>query len=159
MEKKYNAIDLATGKLNSEIFSNEVIYQEELEKIFGRSWLMIGHESLIPKVNDFFHTYMGEDPVILTRDTNNRLRAFLNMCRHRGNRIVRTDIGNSNNFVCAYHGWTYSNQGFLEYVPGEEEAYYGALDRDGLGLIEARVETYAGIVFASGKVNRYMCRR
>ena len=55
MEKKYNAIDLATGKLNSEIFSNEVIYQEELEKIFGRSWLMIGHESLIPKVNDFFH--------------------------------------------------------------------------------------------------------
>ena len=149
MEEKYNAIDLATGKLNSEIFSNEVIYQEELEKIFGRSWLMIGHESLIPKVNDFFHTYMGEDPVILTRDTNNRLRAFLNMCRHRGNRIVRTDIGNSNNFVCAYHGWTYSNQGFLEYVPGEEEAYYGALDRDGLGLIEARVETYAGIVFAN----------
>ena len=82
MEKKYNAIDLATGKLNSEIFSNEVIYQEELERIFGRSWLMIGHESLIPKVNDFFHTYMGEDPVILTRDANNRLRAFLNMCRH-----------------------------------------------------------------------------
>ena len=93
MEEKYNAIDLATGKLNSEIFSNEVIYQEELEKIFGRSWLMIGHESLIPKVNDFFHTYMGEDPVILTRDTNNRLRACLSMCRHRGYRIVRTDLG------------------------------------------------------------------
>ncbi len=54
MEEKYNAIDLATGKLNSEIFSNEVIYHEELEKIFGRSWLMIGHESLIPKVNDLF---------------------------------------------------------------------------------------------------------
>jgi phenylpropionate dioxygenase-like ring-hydroxylating dioxygenase large terminal subunit len=71
------------------------------------------------------------------------------MCRHRGNRIVRTDAGNARNFACAYHGWTYSNQGELEYLPGEEEAYYGALDRDCLSLVEARLDTYAGIVFAT----------
>ncbi|MCH7737478.1 MAG: Rieske 2Fe-2S domain-containing protein [Chloroflexi bacterium] len=147
--KKYNAIDLETGKLDSRIFSDQDIYQEELEKIFGRTWLMIGHESLVPNLNDFFHTYMGEDPVILTRDDKGKLHAFMNMCRHRGNRIVQADVGNSKNFMCTYHGWTYSNKGDLEYVPGEEEAYYGALERESFHLIEARVDTYAGIVFAN----------
>ena len=147
--EKYNVIDLDTGQLDRRIFSDNDIYQEELEKIFGRAWMMIGHESLIPKVNDYFQTYMGEDPVILTRDGKGKLHAFLNMCRHRGNRIVRTDIGNAKNFMCSYHGWTYSNEGGLEYVPGDEEAYYGALDRDCFSLVEARVDTYAGIVFAT----------
>ena len=149
INKKYNVIDLETGKLDPRIFSDNDIYQEELEKIFGRSWLMIGHESLVPNVNDFFHTYMGEDPVILTRDAKGKLRAYLNLCRHRGNRIVRTEKGNTRNFSCSYHGWTYSNEGELEYVPGEEEAYYGALDRSCFSLVEARVDTYAGIVFAN----------
>ena len=63
------------------------------------------------------------------------------------NRIVRTDLGNARNFACAYHGWTFSNEGELEYLPGEEEAYYSELDRECLRLVEARVETYAGIVF------------
>jgi phenylpropionate dioxygenase-like ring-hydroxylating dioxygenase large terminal subunit len=51
--------------------------------------------------------------------------------------------------MCAYHGWTYANDGTLAHVPGESEAYYNALDRCTLGLIAARVETYAGIVFAT----------
>jgi|TARA_B100000809_G_scaffold227667_1_gene240133 phenylpropionate dioxygenase-like ring-hydroxylating dioxygenase large terminal subunit len=147
--EKYNVIDLKTGQLDRRIFSDNEIYQEELENIFGRAWLMIGHESLVPKVNDYFQTYMGEDPVILTRDNKGKLHAFMNMCRHRGNRIVRADVGNAKNFMCSYHGWTYSNEGDLEYVPGEEEAYYGALDRDRFHLVEARLDTYAGIVFAT----------
>ena len=50
------------------IFSEQAVYDDEMERIFGRAWLMIGHESLVPAAHDFFHTYMGEDPVILTRD-------------------------------------------------------------------------------------------
>ena len=147
--RKYAVIDPATGKLDRRIFSDQAIYDEEMEKIFGRAWLMIGHESLVPQPDDFFHTYMGEDPVILTRDGQGRLHALLNMCRHRGNRVVRSDDGNAKRFMCTYHGWTYRNDGTLEYVPGECEAYYDALDKSSLGLIEARVETYAGIVFAT----------
>jgi phenylpropionate dioxygenase-like ring-hydroxylating dioxygenase large terminal subunit len=147
--RKYIVIDPATGKLDRRIFSEQAIYDDEMERIFGRAWLMIGHESLVPAVDDFFHTYMGEDPVILTRDGQGRLHALLNMCRHRGNRVVRCDDGNAKRFMCTYHGWTYRNDGALEHVPGESEAYYDALDRPSLGLIEARVETYAGIVFAT----------
>jgi phenylpropionate dioxygenase-like ring-hydroxylating dioxygenase large terminal subunit len=50
---------------------------------------MIPRQSLVPRPDDFFYTYMGEDPVILTRDGEGRLHALLNMCRHRGNRVVR----------------------------------------------------------------------
>src|SRR5919198_1447302 len=147
--QKYAIIDPETGKIDRRIFIDQAIYDEEMAKIFGHAWLMIGHESLVPQVNDFFHTYMGEDPVILTRDSQGRLHALLNMCRHRGNRVVRCDDGNARHFMCTYHGWTYANDGTLEYVPGESEAYYNALDRPSLGLIEARVDTYAGIVFAT----------
>jgi phenylpropionate dioxygenase-like ring-hydroxylating dioxygenase large terminal subunit len=68
----------------------------------------------VPCPDDFFHTYMGEDPVILTRDGQGRLHALLNMCRHRGNRVVRCDDGNAKRFMCTYHGWTYRNDGALD---------------------------------------------
>jgi phenylpropionate dioxygenase-like ring-hydroxylating dioxygenase large terminal subunit len=147
--RNYAVIDPATGKIDRRIFSDRAVYDDEMERIFGRAWLMIGHESLVPAAHDFFHTYMGEDPVILTRDGEGRLHALLNMCRHRGNRVCRADDGSAKRFMCTYHGWTYRNDGALEHVPGESEAYYDALDKSSLGLIQARVETYAGIVFAT----------
>ena len=147
--KKYSVIDPFTGALDRRIFVDEDVYQEELEKIFGRAWQMVGHVSLVPKVNDFFHSYMGEDPVILTRDGRGQVHVFLNMCRHRGNRIVRADEGNAKNFMCTYHGWTFANDGRLEHVPGVSEAYYDDLPVEELSLVEAKVETYAGVVFAT----------
>jgi phenylpropionate dioxygenase-like ring-hydroxylating dioxygenase large terminal subunit len=150
VQQKYQVIDAESGMLDSRVFTDEQFYQDELEKVFGRAWLFIGHESLIPNPNDFFLTYMGEDPVILTRDAKGEVHAFLNMCRHRGNRIVRADDGNAKNFMCSYHGWTYSNEGKLVSVPGLQEAYYGELDVDSLGLVSvAHLDIYAGIVFAT----------
>ena len=149
VSQKYSVIDQETGALERSIYTDEQIYQEELEKIFGRAWLIIGHESQIPNPNDFFLSYMGEDPVILTRDSKGGVHAFLNMCRHRGNRVVRADDGNAKNFMCTYHGWTFSNEGKLVSVPGLQEAYYGELDVENLGLVEARLESYAGLVFAT----------
>jgi len=146
---KYSVVEQATGKIDRRIFSDQAVYDDEMERIFGRAWLMIGHESLVPNPDDYFHTYMGEDPVILTRDGKGTLHALLNMCRHRGNRVVRCDDGNAKRFMCAYHGWTYRNDGSLEHVSGITEAYYNALDVGSMGLIEARVETYAGLIFAT----------
>ena len=60
---------------------------------------------------------MGEDPVLVVCDNEGRVRAFLNVCRHRGNRLCRADAGNAVSFTCAYHGWTYRNDGRLVGVP------------------------------------------
>ncbi|MGE0057846.1 MAG: SRPBCC family protein [Dehalococcoidia bacterium] len=146
--KKYDIINLESGQLDRRIFVDQAIYDEEMEKIFGRAWLMVAHESLIPNRNDYFLSYMGEDPVIVTRDENNKIHVMLNMCRHRGNRVLRADDGNAASFMCTYHGWTFGSDGCLNHIPGEQEAYYGALQKDQMGLIEARVETYAGLIFA-----------
>ena len=60
--KKYSIIDADTGALDRRTFVDADVYQEELEKIFGRAWQMVGHVSLVPNLNDFFHTYMGKTP-------------------------------------------------------------------------------------------------
>jgi phenylpropionate dioxygenase-like ring-hydroxylating dioxygenase large terminal subunit len=93
---------------------------------------------------------MGEDPVLVVRGTDGELRAFLNVCRHRGNRLCRADKGNAASFTCAYHGWTYRNDGRLVGVPFIKEAYYNALEREKWGLIAvAQLESYKGLVFAT----------
>ena len=76
--------------------------------------------------------------------------AFLNVCRHRGNRLCRADDGNAASFICAYHGWTFGNDGRLTGVPNLREAYHGDLDRESLGLIPvAQLESYKGLWFAT----------
>jgi phenylpropionate dioxygenase-like ring-hydroxylating dioxygenase large terminal subunit len=147
--KKYSVIDQDTGRLDPAIYTDPAIYAEEMKNIFGRAWLLIAHDSLIPKPGDFFHTYMGEQPVIITRDTGGQVHALLNTCRHRGARLVRVDDGNCNSFVCTYHSWTYGLDGRLEWVPGEQELYDGQLNKESLGLKQARVATYAGLIFAT----------
>src|SRR5262249_43514464 len=147
--RTYSVSDPTTGKIDRRIFADQAVYDDEMEKIFVRAWLMIGHESLGPRVNDLFHTYMREDPVIPTLVGQRWLHTLLNMRAQRGVRVVRCDDGNAKHFMCTYHGWTYANAGAVEQVTGTSEAYYNELDTSKLGLIEARVETYAGIVFAT----------
>ena len=123
------------GLLSRRIFIEDEIYQQELERIFARCWLFLCHESQIPNPSGFFSTYMGEDPVLVTRDSSGKIGAFLNVCRHRGNRVCRADSGNASAFVCAYHGWTYGNDGKLIAVPSLKEAYYDELDTSKWGLV------------------------
>jgi len=86
-----HVLDMQRGDLDRSIFSDPQIFELELERIFARCWLLLGHESMLPKPNDFFTTYMGRDPVIVTRKSDGTIGCFLNMCRHRGNRVCRAD--------------------------------------------------------------------
>ena len=142
-------VNAKNGLVDRSIFIDEDIYKQELEQVFGRCWLFIGHESQVAKPNDFTAAYMGEDPILLTRDARGKIHAFSNMCRHRGNRICRADAGNVPSFMCTYHGWTFATDGKLVGVPGFKEAYFEELDRSQWGLVEARVDSYKGLVFAT----------
>jgi 3-phenylpropionate/trans-cinnamate dioxygenase alpha subunit len=142
-------IDWQNGIIAPEIFINDEIYQAELELLFGRTWLFLAHDSMIPNPGDFYSTYMGGDPVIIARQKDGSVKAFLNVCRHRGMKVCRAEDGNTNAFMCTYHGWTYDGSGALVSVPNFEDAYYGELDMSKWGLVNIRVESYKGLWFGN----------
>ena len=141
-------VDLERGLISRRIFTSQAIYDAELERVFARSWLFVGHESQIAAPGDFVLGRMGEESVILNRDRHGKLHVFLNTCRHRGMRVCRYDQGRAAKFACPYPGWVYSDEGALIAVPKLESAYRNALERARWGLIEARVASYHGYVFA-----------
>jgi 3-phenylpropionate/trans-cinnamate dioxygenase alpha subunit len=138
------------GLISPEIFIDESIYREELKMLFGRAWLFLAHDSMIPKPGDFFNTYMGGDPVIVARQKDGSVKAYLNACRHRGMKVCRAEDGNAKTFMCTYHGWTYDIGGNLVNVPSLEDAYHDELDKSQWGLVQvAQIEQYKGLWFAT----------
>lgn len=125
-------------------------YEHDLQDVFGRTWLFVGHTSMVAKRGDYVSTYMGEDPVILIRGAEGQLHVLLNKCRHRGNRVCLFDRGNSWSFTCSYHGWSYTGDGRLKGVPFQAASYGDGFDKSKWGLVRVpRVEELAGLVFAS----------
>jgi 3-phenylpropionate/trans-cinnamate dioxygenase alpha subunit len=143
-------VDWERGIISPEIFIDEAIYREELNKVFGRAWLFLAHDSMIPNPGDFLNTYMGGDPVIVARQSDGGVRAYLNACRHRGMKVCRAEDGNAKAFVCTYHGWAYNTAGELISVPSYEDAYHGELDMSRWGLVQvAQIDSYKGLIFAT----------
>jgi 3-phenylpropionate/trans-cinnamate dioxygenase subunit alpha len=140
---------LDQGMVDRRMYSDPDIYQLELERVFARSWLPVGHESLIPNPGDFFESYMGEESVIMVRNLDGQVRVLLNSCRHRGNKVCRAELGNANSFLCQYHGWTYDTDGKFVGAPRFEELYEGYFEKNKWGLVQARVGIYKGMVFAT----------
>ena len=142
-------LDLEAGRLPAYLFSDALVYARELHAIFGHCWQCVGHASEVPEPGDYVTRYLGTDPIIVVRSEDNQVRVFLNVCRHRGMRICRSDLGNSAHFRCPYHGWTYRNDGQLTGVPYQELAYGDTLDRSTIQLRQARMTEYAGLLFAT----------
>ena len=137
------------GQVPSFIFGAPEIYQLEKQKIFDRCWLFVAHESEIPSAGDYVTRYMGEQGVIVVRGEDEKVRVLMNMCKHRGMQVCRSDQNNTSHFRCPYHGWTYKNTGQLQGVPAHKEAYGNALDKSEISLQEARSDIYKGLIFAT----------
>ncbi|MDE2838192.1 MAG: aromatic ring-hydroxylating dioxygenase subunit alpha [Chloroflexota bacterium] len=143
-------VDLEQGLISREIYVNEDIYKQELEQVYGRAWLFIGHESLVPNPGDFFKSRMGEESVILVRDHKGVLHVFLNTCRHRGMKVCRYDDGNTRLFTCPFHGWSYDTDGKLVGVPHFKTAFHEELDKSEFGLYEVgRICNFYGSIWAT----------
>lgn len=141
-------VDMDGGTVSREIFCNQDIYDQEMEQVFARSWLFVGHESQIPNPGDYILSRMGEESVIVTRDKQNRVQALLNSCRHRGNVVCRYDQGNATVLTCSFHGWSYDNTGALVALPFHDGGY-NEMPKLEWGLLRARVETFQGSIWAT----------
>ena len=140
-------VDLENATQSKTVFWDQAIYEQELENIFGRCWLFLTHESLIPEFGDFVTSYMVEDSVIVARQKDGAVKAFINSCTHRGNQVCHADSGNARSFTCNYHGWVFGTDGSLADVPLEERCYHNNLDKSEHGLTQIRVEIFRGFVF------------
>jgi 3-phenylpropionate/trans-cinnamate dioxygenase alpha subunit len=137
------------GLISPHVFSSQEVYELELQRVFSKSWLFLAHDSQIPNPGDFFSTYMGADPVMIVRQADGSVAAFLNACRHRGMKVCRADEGNSKAFTCTYHGWSYDTAGRLINVPNRDEVY-STLDMSLWGLKPvSRLDNYKGLWFGS----------
>lgn len=143
-------VDTERGFISRDLFVDESIYREELENIFTRAWLFIGHESQIPKPGDFFTSRMGEESVIMSRNKRGEINVFLNSCRHRGMKVCRYESGNTSLFTCPYHSWTYTTDGKLQGVPQYRTLYEGNLDREANSLVTVgKIANYKGTIWAT----------
>lgn len=149
-------VDERRGLVSRRIFHDDEIYALELERVFGRCWLFLGHENQLPEPGDYITCRMGETPVIVVRDASGKVHGLINSCRHRGSPVTRADCGNARTFTCPYHGWCYDLQGkrveagALVGVPGIDAFYHGEVDLSAWGLVPvAQVDSYRGLIFGT----------
>ena len=136
-------------RVHRDLYQDEQVFREEMDHIYHRGWVYVGHESEVPTAGDFQVRQMGLQSVILSRGQDGRIRVFENKCRHRGNTVCQSLRGNDKFFRCAYHGWVYANTGELKEIP-RPKGWGDRLPGEEYGLIEApRMGVHRGFIFAS----------
>jgi choline monooxygenase len=133
--------------LSPRLYLDPEVLGLEDERIFSRTWQFAGHVAQLPQPGTYLTANAGTQPVLVLRDDEGELRAFRNVCRHRGSRLL-SGAGECKKAIrCRYHGWTYRMDGELIGVP--EGRQIPGLDKSALGLFPARVEVMSGLVFVN----------
>ena len=129
-------------------YTSEAVFEREMELIFSHRWLFAGHVSQLTEPGDFFLFQIGKESLIIVRDRQHKVRAFFNVCRHRGARICGEAKGHLASAIqCPYHAWTYGLDGSLVGAPtmGDVEQF----DRDDYPLHPASVRVWEGLIFVN----------
>ncbi|MFZ1997218.1 MAG: aromatic ring-hydroxylating dioxygenase subunit alpha [Solirubrobacteraceae bacterium] len=129
-------------------YTDVSLQDAEQELIFERTWQLAGHVSQLPRPGSYITAAAGSQPVLVVRDDKGGLRAYLNVCRHRGSRLLSGSGQCKAAIRCRYHGWTYKLDGSLIGVP-EGLAFGEKLDKPSLSLMPVRVEEMCGLVFVN----------
>ena len=141
---------LGTGPVPVDSAVDPAVFEREREAIFRPMWVnMILREQDLPNPGDYAvrDIEVLDASVIVVRGTDDRLRAFHNVCTHRGNRLVREREGHGTGFQCGFHGWTFDANGALRFVT-DEQRFHG-LDKDCLGLRPVHLDTWRGFIFVN----------
>lgn len=140
-----------TFRVHTRAYTDPAVFRAEMERIFTKTWVFVAHESQLPNPGDFHTSYIGLQPVIVSRDLEGKVHVLVNRCIHRGSVICREARGHASEFNCPYHGWVYGLDGKLMAMSERREAGGYAEDFDapeGLHRVP-RVQVYRGFVFAN----------
>jgi methanesulfonate monooxygenase large subunit len=149
-----------THYVDTRVYTDAAIYEEEIDRLWNRTWLPVCHESELPKPYDYRTAGVaGRKPIVVVRGPDNRIRTFLNVCPHRGNTIVRSPAGtllkaepsgNPKHMTCMFHGWQFDAMGRCAEIPRETAGYQGRVCKADVGLREIRTEiAHGGFVWAN----------
>ncbi|MGX9884918.1 aromatic ring-hydroxylating oxygenase subunit alpha [Streptomyces sp. NPDC002276] len=133
----------AGRSLEAPFYVGEEFFDLDIEAVFARSWLFVAAEAELPEPGDYVTVDLGSYSVIVVRDDDEDVRAFHNVCRHRGARILDEERGSVGNIVCGYHRWTYGVDGKLLYAESQAPGF----DPSCFGLRSVHARTVAGLVF------------
>jgi phenylpropionate dioxygenase-like ring-hydroxylating dioxygenase large terminal subunit len=137
---------LARGRtLPAEWYTDPRLYEREQDRIFAASWNYVGRVEQVAKAGDFLTARVGQVPVIIVRDESGTLRAYANVCGHRGSELVLENSGNRRTLQCHYHAWTWGLDGLLRAAPYcREQAGFNNAD---FPLTPLGVETFGPFIF------------
>src|SRR3989441_6408303 len=146
---------LDTGPVSYEDSISPEYYELERDAIFRRTWLNVGRVEQLPRVGSYFTREIdaARTSVVLVRGADQQVRAFHNICRHRGNKLVWQDYpgeetsGTCRQFTCKYHGWRYNLDGACTFV--QQQAEFFDLDKADYGLATVQVDVWEGFIFVN----------
>jgi benzoate/toluate 1,2-dioxygenase alpha subunit len=136
-------------RVHRDYYTDPNIFKLEMERIFGRSWLCLGHESQVKEPFDFMTTRLAGQPVIVTRDRDGEVHVMFNRCTHRGAVVCTAPKGSQRRFECPYHGWVFHADGKLAGTPYPRRYAPGFIEEGNFDLARPRVEIYRGFIFAN----------
>jgi phenylpropionate dioxygenase-like ring-hydroxylating dioxygenase large terminal subunit len=145
-EQRSAYLDKTISHSPIERYCDPARFAAETRAVFARQPVVAGRSDSLADPNSFLTLEMGGRPLLVTRDGDGTLRAFLNICRHRGAKLEREARGCKRVFTCPYHGWAYSSTGALRGVPHERQGF-PELDREGRGLRELAVAERHGFIW------------
>lgn len=131
--------------LPQDFYSEEEVYRADIQAVWRQGWLFAGHSCEIPKAGDYFTLQVDTDPIVVVRGDDGAIRAFHNVCRHRGSIVCTDEAGHAGRLVCPYHQWAYGLDGRLIACRGMQED----IDKSKLGLPPVHAHDLEGLIFIS----------